>query len=120
MATGSGRARAGSSNSLEDRLERIEDKLYGSNGESLLERIARIEVSLNGFIAAQEQKQRDAMAKLQIELQQSMKKTLEQQLALQSAQLENNKRAMSINIIGLWLTIALYILGNVVAKALGW
>lgn len=93
---------------LVERVQRIEDKLFG-NGDSLLERIAALEVQ-----------QRELMRKFEEKAVLDTNDLLRQLNEKYDGQLIELRRNSNIAIIGLIVTVLLTVLGGAVAKALGW
>ncbi len=61
------------------RLDRIERCLYG-NGESIIERLARLEEQFRGYIVRSENLLRESFERQQIDLQRAIKELLQTQV----------------------------------------
>jgi hypothetical protein len=105
------------SNSIQilNRLERIEDKLFG-NGESLLERVARLEASQQTLLQRIEEYHQSRKKDLEEAILKSHEKTNE----LLTKQVREQLRQNKMQLIGLWITIISLVGGFLASKALGW
>jgi phage host-nuclease inhibitor protein Gam len=97
------------------RLERIEDKLFG-NGESLLERVARLEASQQTLLQRIEEYHQSRKKDLEEAILKSHEKTNE----LLTKQIKEQLRQNKMQLIGLWITIVSLVGGFLLSRALGW
>jgi hypothetical protein len=97
------------------RLERLESKLFG-NGESLLERVTRLETGQQILLRRIEEYHLSRKKDLEEAILKAQEKTNE----LLTKQVKEQLRQNRMQLIGLWITIVSLVGGFFVSKALGW
>ena len=97
------------------RLDRIEDRLFG-NGESLLERVARLETGQQLSL----QRLEEYHAQRKVDIEEAALKAHEKTNELLLTQVNEQKRQNKMQFLGLWLTIVGLVVGMFASQALGW
>lgn len=103
---------------IEARLERIEAKLFG-NGESLLEKVTRIETVQQQLLQALHEEREKFIRDATLSYQSHMEKVLGEQRDLLSRQVAAQTSSNRMQMIGLWVAILSIVLGYIITRALG-
>lgn len=110
---------------LDTRLARIEDRLFG-NGESIIERLTRIEAAqeqlaakLDGQIEEQRGDRAQLVQEAILEAQESMRQLLSEQVTAQNKANAMQLKSNRIQIVGLWIGLGSLIIGFIATKVFG-
>ena len=99
------------------RLDRIEDKLFG-NGESILERVTRLEQKIEEYHHNREVALRQVAISIQTNIEGLLKEQVKRQKeenALIMRQIEEQRRQTLKQTIGTWVAIVGIIIGSIVS-----